>query len=430
LIGGRIGTPVGLRGQELLGYSVESGSLRESSRLPLAGLDESASAAALRRLVEAQGGKLDHLALVLPSEVLIRKTVELPAAAEENLVQVLGFELDRHTPFKASQARYAARVLERRADSANIRVELIAAPKDKLETIAGRLAAMGGQASAIVPEVGGSHWRDLNLLVEGSVRRGVLGGASPVNIVLAGLFALLLVAALIIPVWQKRQAAIALLPRLGVVKAESEKVQKTRAELEQLVSDANFILGKKHVAVPASLLIEDLARVFPDNTWVAILEVKPNAKLRELVLTGEAASATKVVELLDQLPYLKNPTFRSPLTKVPGQSTERFVIAAEIRPRPLPAATERINTPPAAAPIAPVVSSSAPVVGAPPTSPAGGSPSSTAPSPGTTLPVSPSGSVAPPAASASQVGNAVLRTELKSSLTPAKAGAPQEKAKP
>jgi len=388
------------------------------------------SAAALRRLVEAQGGRLDHLTLVLPPDVFIRKTIELPAAAEENLDQVLGFELDRHTPFKASQARYASRVLERSADHANIRVDLVAAPKDKVEAIAGRLTALGAQLSAIIPEIGGTQWRELNLQEEATSQRSVLGGFSRLNVALAGLFVILLIAALTIPVWQKRQAAIALLPRLGAVKVESERVQKIRAELEQLVSDANFIQGKKHAAVPASLLIEDLAKVFPDNTWVAILEVKPNAKLRELVLTGEAASATKVVELLDQLPYLKNPTFRSPLTKVPGQTSERFVIAAEIRPRPAPAATEEIkSSAPAlpAAPATPTVTPPAPAMSAPATPAA--IPQVAAPVPATKAPASTgTGAPAAPVSSTPQVGGAVLRPELKSPATPADAR--QEKSKP
>lgn len=404
LTGGLTGTPIGLREHELVGYRVDAGDLREVSRVPLAGLEAAAGAAALRRLVEAQGGKLDHLTLVLPPEVFIRKTVELPAAAEENLDQVLGFELDRHTPFKSSQARYASRVLEHGADPANIRIDLVAAPKDKVEAIAGRLTAMGGQLSAIVPEVGGARWRELNLLKEGASQRRVLGGASRLNVALAGLFVILLLAALIIPIWQKRQAAIALLPRLNAVKVESERIQKIRTELERLASDANFIEGKKHAAVPASLLIEDLAKVFPDHTWVAILEVKPNAKQRELVLTGEAASATKVVELLDQLPYLKNPTFRSPLTKVPGQASERFVIAAEIRSRPLPANTEELVPGPAVPP---------------PAMPMPATPAAPAPQ----VP-------AAPALSAPQAGDAVQRPELKAPPASAPADARQEKAKP
>jgi general secretion pathway protein L len=237
----------------------------------------------------------------------------------------------------------------------------VAAPRDVVNDVVQRASQMGVHVKTLLPWNPDSDLpsRQFNLLPDDALQSAGLSTDLKLGIGLGVLFVLMFLMALVLPVWQKREAAISLLPKLNAAKAESEKVQKTRTELEQLVGDANYIQGKKHAQVPVTLLVEDLARILPDTTWVAALEVK-SGKQRELVLTGETASATKVLELLEQVPYLKNPNFRSPLTKVAGQTSEKFVIAAEIKPRalpptaeePLPGVAAGVAVPPSAPPAA------------------------------------------------------------------------------
>ena len=49
--------------------------------------------------------------LLVPNAGVLRRNLQLPAAAIDNLSSVVGFELDRQTPFRADQVRYDARVL-------------------------------------------------------------------------------------------------------------------------------------------------------------------------------------------------------------------------------------------------------------------------------------------------------------------------------
>ena len=44
-----------------------------------------------------------RIVLCIPAERVLQRNLTLPAAAEENLRQVLAFEMDRQTPFKADQ---------------------------------------------------------------------------------------------------------------------------------------------------------------------------------------------------------------------------------------------------------------------------------------------------------------------------------------
>ena len=65
--------------------------------------------------------------VVLAPELSLVKEVELPAAAEENLHQVLGFEMQRFTPFRTADVHYDHEVTER--GEGRLRVRLAVVPK-------------------------------------------------------------------------------------------------------------------------------------------------------------------------------------------------------------------------------------------------------------------------------------------------------------
>src|SRR5688572_14780902 len=78
-------------------------------------LDPARAGAAVRALLERAGEARGRARLALaPREALVRR-VTMPAATEENLGTVLGFEMDRLTPFPAEDVYYDYRVVGRDA---------------------------------------------------------------------------------------------------------------------------------------------------------------------------------------------------------------------------------------------------------------------------------------------------------------------------
>jgi hypothetical protein len=145
--------------------------------------------------------------------------------------------------------------------------------------------------------------------------------------------------------------------------------------------------------------MEELSRLLPDTTWVQQLDVKSGSKSRELQLAGETGSSSQLIEVLERSGTFANASFKSPLTKGVTPGTERFLLAAEVKPRPLPepvpedalAATAAVKAqarPAAASPLPPAAAPAAPA---------------TAPATAVVTPVSPpargsSGAYPPPAA--------------------------------
>lgn len=394
LSGGGRGPLVCIDGDDVVLIEATGANLRELSRVSIADLEPDAARAAVQKLLGQHQLTGNGVRLGLDRAICLIKTIELPLAAEENLQGVLTFELDRYTPFKAEAANFASRVVKRDVERGRLFVQLAVAPRAAVRAALERARAWGIEPTAVVPEADAARaGAPLDLM--GGERAETRTGRviDPLMLGAAAAFLCLTAIALILPVWQKREAAKALTPLLGVARQQAEDVDKLRKELENQLSEVNFVLAKKHTTPPISLMIEDLSRVFPDTTWVQVMEVKTGGKQRELILTGETASPSKLVETMEQIPYLTNPGFRSPLTKGAAPGSERFVLAAEIKNRPLPVPAPDAPAAPSPAAPAPAIAPAAP----PPAQPAVAPPPNAVKPATVVAPAAPAVSATPPA---------------------------------
>ncbi len=69
--------------------------------------------------------------LLLGPKQLLKKRLDLPLAAQENLAQVIGYEFDRYTPFSAEQCYFATQILGKNKASNRLILELIFISKQK-----------------------------------------------------------------------------------------------------------------------------------------------------------------------------------------------------------------------------------------------------------------------------------------------------------
>ena len=354
-LGGASRVPrVAFEGEELVVLEPRPASGAQS-RVSLA-QDPQRARAALRAMLERVGETRNRVRLVLAeSDALVRRTT-MPAATEENLAQVLTFEMDRLTPFRADEVYFDYRVLARDAAAGTIAVLLAVARREIVDRHAGRLAALGLTVEGVTPrqelaQIAGA----LNLMP--AERRGEreTPRERAVKMGLALLVAVLLFAVLLYPPYIKREAIKALHPVEAKAQTEAQATGRLAQELERLVSDYNFLLTKKHANPPVLAYIEEITRLLPDNTWVQQLDLKVAGKARELQIQGETASSSKLIEILEQSALLRNAAPRGTETRGSQPNTVRFAIAAEARSRPPPEPTPvaQLATPVTPAPAAP-----------------------------------------------------------------------------
>ncbi len=315
------------------------GSLAVAGRVALGSLDAPGRRAAFRRLLEdGSGGGAANVWLVLEPEDVLVRTVAMPLAAEEALRDAVGFELDRLTPFSADHACFDFRVTGRDATAQRLAIDLAVTAR---APVASRLAELRELGAAVLG-VGvatdlASSGASLNLLAPDERERPATSPAVVAARALAAVAAALALVALAYPLWQKREAVIDLQPRLEKAKAGADVAERLVKEIEKLAADHNFLVEKKQAQRPAVVLLEDLSRILPDTTWVQQLDIKSNPKFRELQIAGETGSSSQLIEVLEKSGSLANASFKSPLTKGVSPGTERFLVSAEVKPRPLPA---------------------------------------------------------------------------------------------
>jgi len=306
------------------------------ARVDLAALDESARRDATRRLLERAGETRARVRLCLePLESLVRR-VRMPAATEENLRQVVAFEMDRLTPFRAEDVYFDGRVVSRDAGGGTILVQLALARREVVDEKMRRLEALGTTVAGVTVRDERGHPADLELLPSETLAGR---NSAQERYILIGAFALVILlaaAALLVPVYHKREAVMGGFPLLDRARSEAESTDNIAHDLEKQVADYNFLLAKKHSNYPVLALLEEVTHLLPDNTWVQQVDIKSAGKTREVQVSGEAPSSSKLIEIFEQSRLLQNAQTRGTVTRGSQPNLERFMIVAEPRPRPPP----------------------------------------------------------------------------------------------
>lgn len=290
----------------------------------LIGRAASGDAEALEQLVRKARARKRPAALRLAPEHGLRKTIELPLAAKEDLDQLLRFEMDRLTPFRAEEVRFAHRIIHTEPRSRRMQVELQLAPKTAVEDALGTAKAAG-----LVPvsvELGGPDGSTddaLDLLPGDPATRG---GTNRLSRALAVLALLLAAAAVAIPLRERHSTAAALEAEAAAAKVEAEESLALREQLEQVSTSTDLLAAEKSRVPLVSQVLAEVTRVLPDQAYLARLDWRDGT----LQLEGYAEGAAALIGLLDRSPLFQTPQFRSPVTPDRRTGLERFHVSLEL----------------------------------------------------------------------------------------------------
>lgn len=301
-------------------FIVRRGSIsgkRELARAPLAAAEQSD--------VEIPAGAKETV-LLLPADKVLVRSMTLPLAAEENLREVLSFEMDRQTPFSADQVYYECIVTNRNTDRKTLSVELVLAPREIVDALLNDLAASGLSADIIsTRDSSGTAMLPINLLSR-QKRSNSNKVVDRLNATLAAATIILFITAISLPLLHKRQILRELEPQLIEAGAQSESANELRQQVERLVAGSGYLVRRKQTGISILQSIDEMTRVLPDNTSISRLDISNS----EVQLQGQSSSSATLISLLESSPVLKNVRFRSPVIQIPSTDEERFHISAEI----------------------------------------------------------------------------------------------------
>ena len=128
--------------------------LVESAKIPLDAGETSVVAAGRAALaaVARPGSPGAEVIVALPPRAVLRKTLTLPAAIEDDLRQALAFDLDRHTPFRADEIYFDAAVVDRDASRNALIVDLVAVRRAIVDPMLRHAENFGARVVAVVAD--------------------------------------------------------------------------------------------------------------------------------------------------------------------------------------------------------------------------------------------------------------------------------------
>lgn len=308
------------------------GELHELGRLPAPPAVEDA---------DPLGGLLAPAAVDLPRWLLLPagsglvRRMALPAAAADRLRDVVRFEIDRQTPFTADAVMFDARLLGRRADG-QLDVELVVAPRERVDARLAELGGLGGRLAGI--DIAGADGlpRGVNLLDPGA--RGRQQDPWRLwNHVLAGL-ALLAVAATLWTLLENRRAAAEALEAEVRERSRPARIAAAqRQALVDLLEGQAFLDRLRRERPPSVVVMDELTRRLPDGTYLEKLAIEQD----KLTLMGLSNQASALVTQLQGTPLWRAPALAGAVQPDPATGRDRFTLVAELGPAGAPAKERR-----------------------------------------------------------------------------------------
>jgi general secretion pathway protein L len=267
-----------------------------------------------------------HAEMILRPGRFLFRPLELPKRAIEFLDGIVRAQIDRLTPWTASEAVF----------SWTPPTDL---PKDRIAlTVAATARALVAPYVQAIAELGAASVVVLTVPGDAGSQSAAVRvfeqrarGALEIDRIRRALVALFVVTGLAAAV-SLGYAAIAADSLDAEQQELARKVAARRAALRagpEFATSAQRMLERRKQTTPSSVMvIEALSQILPDHTYVTELHVEGD----KLQVVGVTRDAPALIALIEQSQHFTRATFYAPTTRTPGDPGERFHIEAHIKP--------------------------------------------------------------------------------------------------
>ena len=271
-----------------------------------------------------------EVALDLPPERVLRRRVTLPLAAQENLREVLAFEMDRHTPFKAGEVAFDYRVVGTDPDSKRLNVDLAVVPRELIEQ-ASQVAQSFGLTLDRVGVAGGTQGvgEEINLLPHDHAN-GQSIAQNRLLVAMAALTVILAVVAGCLPLYLKHRVLAVNEAQLAESRAAALEAEQLKKRLVARAEHGRFLIDRRLSTPTATALLAEVTKRLPDDTWLVQLRWQGN----KLLIAGFSPAAATLIGGLEESELLSEVRFGSPVTADARVGQERFNISAAVAAPP------------------------------------------------------------------------------------------------
>jgi general secretion pathway protein L len=278
----------------------------------------------VRGLLEQQEALEVPRFLLLEANQVLSKELLLPAATESNLQQVLAFEMDRQTPFRASDVYYTWKILGAEKEAGQIRVELFVVPRKPVDAVLESLASRGLAASG-VDVLDGVQSCGVNLLPPEKRHRAV-NPRTRLNLGLAAAALVLLVVVMVESLNFRAGRVRELEAAIAEVQDEAREVQHLREQVAETSEAASFLTRRRAASPMAIEVLADITTILPDDTYLDRLVINSGG----ILMQGKSRNAQQLIEVVNNSAVFEKAAFRGSTRLDAVSGLELFEVNAEV----------------------------------------------------------------------------------------------------
>jgi general secretion pathway protein L len=262
--------------------------------------------------------------LILELSTVLSKDLKLPLAAEPNLARVLTFEMDRQTPFKASDVYFDWVVTQRDTEHGQLHVRLYVVPRKDMDTAVKAATERGFRLSG-VDLADGATTLGLNLLPP-SQRARILNRKSRLNYLLGAAVVVLLASVMAMSLALRTHQISKLEDSIADLQDEARSVMRIKEQIADMGEAAGFLARRRAEAPLAIEVLADVTRIIPDDTYLDRLVIsKSNVQMQ-----GKSQNAQRLIELVNESPYFDDAAFRGSTRLDARTGLEIFEVNAQV----------------------------------------------------------------------------------------------------
>lgn len=256
--------------------------------------------------------------MLAPSAVLVQR-LQLPLAAARNLHAVVGYELDRFTPFEAQQLYFVAR--QERRTPKHLDVTLVAILRERLDQILLDCAALGLRPHQVDVQNLGIDLLPAPLRPRQRARGKGLQRSLP------WLCGALLIAAMLLWLNDRQRVLDTMQASVQQQKAQVAEVQRLRQQLLNTRGAAQYLIRRKSAQPPLAALLNELTTCLPADTWIDQLEINDGA---DVSFSGQSAKASALITRIKACHSLENAQFEGVIQPDAKTGKDQFSLRAHL----------------------------------------------------------------------------------------------------
>lgn len=286
-------------------------------------------------------GKHTSIKIQLPRHRILFKTVTLPKATEENLNEVVTFEINRFSPCESHQVYFDYTIINR--DNRSISLLLVVVLREVVDELIKRVTSWGlATDDVIVPDIA----RDDILLAGCFVPALFIDKIKSEHVkeqksLLAKFFLYtnicLFIACLVYPVIIQQTTISSLKENVTRTTAGVRIVKSMQNKLKTIFDNSNLIVTAKQSHPMFLEIINEFSRILPyekksehDSQQIVNYLRKLEMHTMELRVKGLSSSASDLIAIIEASPFFKNARFSSPVTRDITTGLEFFNLSIDI----------------------------------------------------------------------------------------------------